>query len=117
MRYRKLTSTGDYSFGHGTSDWFVDQPEAVAQAVKTRLGLEVGDWFLDTSAGMAWRTKVLGKYTADTRDITIRARILGTTGVTAITAYNSDLDRTARAFTVAATISTVYGETTVEGPI
>lgn len=117
MRYRKLTSSGDYSFGRGTSDWYVDQPEAVAQAVKTRLRLEAGEWFLDTTDGTPWRTKVLGKRTSDTRDIVIRSRVLGTTGVTAITAYNSDLDRTTRKFTVAATISTAYGETTVKEPL
>ena len=117
MRYRKLTSSGDYSFGRGTSDWYVNQPEAVAQAVQTRLRLETGEWFLDTTEGTPWRTKVLGKRTSDTRDIVIRARILGTSGVTAITAYNSDLNRTTRGFTVAATISTAYGETTVEAPL
>ena len=36
MKYRKLTSTGDYSFGSGGND-YADGNEAVAQAIKTKL--------------------------------------------------------------------------------
>lgn len=113
MRYRKLSSTGDYTFGHGQSDFWRDVPDAVAQSVQTRLRLQTGTWFLDLNEGIDWRTKVLGKYTADVRDTTIRSRILGTTGVTEITAYSSSLNRETRGFSVNTTISTVYGATTV----
>src|SRR5260363_163740 len=51
MRYRRLDAAGDYAFGRGLSDFEQDTPEAVAQAVKTRLALRFGDWFLDTSRG------------------------------------------------------------------
>lgn len=117
MLYRKLDDDGDYSFGHGSANFWKDVPEAPAQAVMTRLHLNVGEWFLDTREGMAWKTRVLDKRTADTRDPTIRARVLGTEGVTRITAYSSDLDRDTRAFTVSATIDTEYGSTTIEEPL
>ncbi|KAA2237663.1 hypothetical protein [Salinarimonas soli] len=117
MLYRKLTADGDYSFGRGRADFWRDVPEAPAQAVKTRLHLERGEWFLDLDEGTPWRTRVLGRRTADTRDPVTRARILGTTGVTGISAYSSRLDRETRAFTAQATIDTAYGRTTISEPI
>lgn len=116
MRVRKLSPKdanglggGDFTFGHGNADYLVDDPLGVAQTVKTRLGLFVGDFFLDATAGTPWRTNVLGKYTGDKRDVAIRSRILTTPGVTGITAYGSVLGRDERAFTVKATIDTAYG--------
>lgn len=117
MRYRKLDANGDYSFGHSAADFWVDVPDAPAQAVKTRLHLDQGEWFLDAAEGTPWRTKVLGKRTESTRDAVIRSRILGTQGVTGISAYFSDLGRDARAFTAGATIDTIYGRTAIAEPL
>lgn len=117
MRYRKLDASGDMVLGGGQAAFYRDQPEAVAQAVRTRLAMRLGEWFLDTSAGTPWNTKVLGKFTAATRDATVRSRILGTTGVVSIDAYSSTFDPDRRAFAAAATISTAYGKTKVSEPI
>ncbi|RRA01917.1 hypothetical protein [Burkholderia cepacia] len=113
MRYRKLDADGDYVFGGSANDFLVNSPDAVAQAVITRLRLIRGEWFLDTTAGMDWPA-VIGKNTQGTADAAIRACILGTTGVTEITAYASSLDGTTRTLTVTATITTLYGTTTIE---
>lgn len=113
MRYRKLDAAGDYTLGSG-QDFLVDSPEAVAQAVRTRLALSLGEWFADTSDGMPWDTEVLGKYTALTRDAVIKDRILGTPGVTEITEYSSTFDGNTRRLVVAAAITTAYGASTVE---
>lgn len=115
MRYRKLDPDGDYSFGNGAADFWKDQPEGVAQAVQTRLFLFEGEWFLDSREGMTWNTQVLGVRTANTRDPAIRRRVLGTTGVNAILAYSSDLNRDARGFSVGMTIDTIYGPATLTG--
>ena len=117
MRYRKLDDSGDMVFGGGQSAFYRDQPEAVAQAVKTRLAMRLGEWFLDTTAGTPWDTKILGKFTAATRDATIRARIMGTTGVVSIETYSSTFDPDSRSFAAAATISTAYGKTKISEPI
>ena len=90
MRYRKLRQpplaagpgvfnlfAGDYSFGHGNRDFYIDRAEAPAQAVLTKLGMFLGEWFLNTADGTDWNAKVLGMHTANTRDFTVRARILG----------------------------------------
>src|SRR5438477_9857340 len=116
MRYRKLDQPadvspglfnlqgGDYSFGRGITDFYIDQPEAVAQLVLTRLSLWKSEWFLDTSDGTDWNTGILGRLTDATRDPIIQARILGTQGVTGIVSYSSFLDRDTRSFSVNATI-------------
>ena len=120
MRVRKLSpqrntaglivdAGGDFTFGRGLSDYFVNDARGVAQTVETRLRLFIGDFFLDSSAGTPWRTAVLGKYTGATRDIAIRTRILQTPGVNAITSYGSTLDRDTRAFSATAQIDTIYG--------
>ena len=104
-------------FGGGQAAFWRDQPEAPAQAVKTRLQMRLGEWFLDTSAGTPWNTKILGKFTSATRDSTVRARVLGTTGVTAIAAYSSTFNPDTRRFAVSLTVSTVYGRAKVSEPI
>ncbi|MEW9139884.1 hypothetical protein AB2664_30055 [Bacillus wiedmannii] len=113
MRYRKLTVDGDYAFGQQQADFYRDSPEVVAQAVLTRLELFTGQWFLDNTEGTPWRTDVLGKYTQDSYDSVIQARILDTQGVTQIDAYSSTRNADTRALTVAATISTAYGQTSI----
>lgn len=113
MRYRKLTADGDYSFGQQQADFYRNSPEAVAQAVLTRLELFTGQWFLDADEGTPWRTDVLGKYTGDVYDAVVKARILDTEGVTRIDAYSSTLDRNTRKLSVAVTITTAYGQTTI----
>lgn len=117
MKYRKLDSAGDMSFGHGAQDFHVNSPDAVAQAVKTRLHLELGEWFLDRADGTPWKTHVLGKYTGSVRDAVIRARIAGTQGVVKIAAYGSQVTRDTRVFAAQAEIDTVYGRAKLVEPI
>lgn len=114
MRYRALSPDGDYTFGRGSSNFLTNSPEAVAQAVKTRLALLTGEWFLDTTAGTPYATEVLGTGTRETYDEAIRERILGTEGVTEITDYSSTFSGETRHLSVTATIDTVYGPVTVQ---
>lgn len=113
MRYRKLDSVGDYTFGRGAANFFVNTPEAVGQAVSTRLKLITGEWFLDTSAGTPWNTQILGVGTSGSYDQAIQRTILGTLGVIELVNYSSSLNRGTRELSVSATINTIYGQTTV----
>src|SRR6516225_7250685 len=81
LRVRKMTSDGDYIWGHQQNDFWLNAPDGVAQAVLTRLRLFVGEWYLDVTDGTPWTTQVLDKYTQDQYDAAIRDRILGTPGV------------------------------------
>lgn len=113
MKYRKLDSTGDYSFGQGSSQILENSPEAVAQAVRTRLLLHQGEWFLDKAEGMTWMTEVFGTGTMTLYDSAIRQRILQTPGVIAISDYQSRRDQV-RHLEVSCTITTQYGTTQLQ---
>jgi len=113
MRYRKLDADGDYTFGGGRADFLVDSPEAVGQAVLTRLQLFKGEWFVDTADGTPWQTEVLGEHTRATYDMAIRNRILGTQGVEQIDSYDSEFEPNSRKLTITCTITTAYGQTTI----
>ena len=111
MKYRAQDPAGDYQFGR-SNIFLVDSPAAVAQAIKTKLLLATGEWFLDSDEGTPYSTQVLGYGTQDTRDLAIRDRILSVPGVTEIVSYTSSVSADRR-FTVAAVVSTKYGTSSV----
>ena len=116
MRVRALDSNGDMQFGRSLRDYHISTRFGVGQVVSTRLRLWLGQWYLNVADGTPYPTKVLGKYTDQTRDAVVQARIYGAPGVTAIRGYNSQLDRQSRDFTVHASIDTIYGTFTLAGP-
>lgn len=115
MRYRKLTPTGDYTFGTG-ADFYIDSPTTVAQAVLTRLELWRGEWFVNLDDGVPYYSDVLGKYTQAQRDAVIKRVVSLTPGVKQIVAYESVFDTAKRTFTVSMTIDTIYGQAVVNVP-
>lgn len=114
MKYRALDPNGDMRFGGGRGDWLADNPEAVAQAARTRLLLIEGEWFLDTTEGTPYQSRILGTGKQSLYDWAIRERILRTQGATELTAYDSQIDPETRRLSVQATISTLYGTATVQ---
>ena len=114
MRYRKQSADGDYTFGNGQSDFWRDQPEAVAQAAKTRMELWLGEWFLNIDEGTPYLQGILGKHDKPIADITIQERLLNTQGATDLSDYESVLDpQTRRLSVVKAVLDTIYGPTPV----
>lgn len=113
MRYRAMDDSGDYKLG-GNSAFFVNSPEAVTQAIQTRLRLWRGEWFINTKDGTPWATNVLGKRKLGRiPDTAIKQRILGTQGVTDIVSFVSTFNGETRSLTVNATVNTKYGQATV----
>ena len=110
MKYRAMSSSGDYQFGRAGL-MLVDTPEAVAQAVLTRLRLASGEWFIDLEEGTPYSSKILGFQPSEARDVVFKTRILDTPGVAEITNYYSNLDWN-RLFTLTVTLTTLYGTTT-----
>jgi hypothetical protein len=108
MIYRKLDDNGDYVFGKGKGAFLKDSPEAVAQAVKTRLGLFEGEWFLNIAAGTPYYTQILGKGKMTKYDAAIKAVILGTQGVRFIISYASTVNRDSRKLSINCTLQTIY---------
>jgi hypothetical protein len=112
MRYRQLSPDGDYSFGQGTANFLVDSPETVGQAIRTRLALFSGEWFLDNTEGTPYLTQIVGSlYGQSIYDIAIRTRIAGTPNVVNIITYFSSLSD--RQLTVDATVDTTFGQARV----
>ena len=105
-----MSTTGDYIFGKNTT-FLIDSPQAVAQAIQTRLSLFVGDWFLDNRIGLD-KSLILGYETQGTRDSQIKDQILGTQGVNSIINYASNVDPL-RNFVVSALVDTIYGQVTI----
>lgn len=123
MRIRKMSpgdpnddTARDMVFGSGQADFYRDVPEAPAQLAECRLMLFAGEWYQDLTAGTPWNTQVLGKYTGAIRDPIIRTRLLGTTGISGIAAYDSSLNRDTRQFAVQATLDTIYGQAAFDAP-
>lgn len=113
MRYRKLDAAGDYVLG-GQAAFHVNTPEAVAQAIRTRLALWRGEWFLDAKEGTPWNQEVLGKRVRGrSPDAAVRSRILGTPGVIEIVSYTSSFDGDSRSLSITATVRTQYGTATI----
>jgi hypothetical protein len=110
MRYRKLDTNGDYTFGQQGANFYKNVPEAVAQAIETNLGLIQGEWFLDTTIGTPYQTRILGMGRLATYDQAIKEVILNTQGVKSILSYSSNYEPTNRAASVICTVDTVYGQ-------
>lgn len=116
MRYRALSPDGDFVFGQGTSEFLVNSPAAVAQAVQTRLLLIEGEWFLDVNEGTPYPTQILGTGTRDIYDQAIQERILGTEGVLSIESYSS-FYASDRSLSVSCLINTIFGQAQVNQAI
>ena len=65
LKYRRLTSTGDYSFGSGGNN-YASGNEAVAQAIKTKLLLFYGEWWENLGEGIPMFQSVLGQTNPET---------------------------------------------------
>ena len=83
----------------------VTGPDEIVQRLVTRLKRELGEWFLDTSAGLPWYQDgrgILGAkaHTKRTVDLLIRREALGTEGVERIVRLNTMFPAGTRAYTM-----------------
>ncbi|EOQ63891.1 hypothetical protein F935_01521 [Acinetobacter calcoaceticus ANC 3811] len=117
MRYRKLSSDGDYVFGSGKNDFLINSPETVTQAIFTRLKLWLGEWFADTSDGTGWNQSIVGKQSKNLYELTLHQRVLETPGVKSIVDFQSALDPETRRLTVSMTVNTIFGEVSLNGDL
>jgi hypothetical protein len=114
VRVRKLSPTGDFQFGQGLANFWINAVEGVGQNIGTRLHLNQGDWFLDLTAGVPYATKVLGKFTGQTRDPVIQSTILGTQDVNSLISYSSSFNPNTRQWTVNAVVDTIFGQAIID---
>lgn len=106
MRVRALDANGDWTFGRGTNDYLVDL-KAIEQNISTRLKSFLGDCFFDINAGIDWFGFLGGKDQLGL-NLAVRAVILNTDGVTALTQFSVELNHTTRLFTMTYGVTTVF---------
>lgn len=93
-----------------------DDDESVAQRLKIRLGFFLGEWFLNTNAGVPYFEKILKKHNESEKtannvvDPIIRRVILLTGGVEAILSYESSFNRGDREYSIDFTVRSQTGE-------
>jgi hypothetical protein len=116
-RVRRLNKAHDMTFGRGMAD-YAGGAEAAAQRLRCRLLTILGEWFLDTSAGVPWwqpegsATQPImgGPKNLQYAEAVIKAQILGTDGIATIEAFSMVFNGTTRKLTVACTGTTVDGD-------
>lgn len=116
MRYRKLDSNGDYSMGHGDSDWLVNSPACVAQAITTTLKLFQGEWFANINSGFPIQN-VIGFGNLLQCDYAFTETVASVPGFKDFAQYQSYYNPATRTFLPTATIDTIYGKINYSLPI
>lgn len=106
MRVWAQDSNGDIVLGPPSQMFLVDNNAAVEQAILTALLLFQGEWFLDTTAGVPWLSRVIGVGTSPLYDTVIKNAILGVQGVARITSYQSSLLN--NVLTVSVSVQTIF---------
>lgn len=118
MRYRRIID-GEPQFGQGRQD-FLEEIDAVAQAIATRLRLFTNEWWEDQNDGLPMWTQLLGYNGSNKTRVNtiITKRILDTKLDTTklilrMTNIASIWDGTLRRYTYTGTAISVYGAITI----
>lgn len=89
---------------------FITGTEEVAQTVKTRLRLFLGEYFRDINDGVPWWESILGKDgTLSSKEAIIKNRIIRTPGVIRLVSFSTTFDLPTRVYTIKAGILTQSG--------
>lgn len=117
MRYRRLSPTGDYTWGQSQAD-FLTGAEAVAQAYKTRLDLPYASWWRDLEDGTPWFQNILGQSgsasNVEAVNGIILARIRTTPGHDSLLGYSGNFDSLTRSYSFQCRTQTIYSDTVVD---
>lgn len=118
MTVRRLDpETGDITT---SGQQFLTGAEEIAQTVRTRLQLFLGEYFRDVTDGTPWFEQILGKGSSlEGKEAAIKNRITRTEGVIQLTKFETDFDIDTRKYTINAGILTSFGQTelTVTGGV
>lgn len=101
---------GDLAFDAAGQPIFVEDVDAIAQDIRTRLRWFKGEWFLDARTGFPWFQRILGrKVTERVVELLLRRAISGTPGVVRIATMRVDIDRRSREMTASFAAITTGG--------
>lgn len=89
---------------------FISEREEIAQTIRTRLRLFLGEYFRNITDGTPWFRDVLGKGAGEPiRQAAIKQRISRTPGVIKLVRFEPDYDIDARTYSVTAEVLTEFG--------
>lgn len=115
MKYRKLDSNGDYTFGNNNADYVTDL-DAVVQAIRTKILLFYGEWWEDIGIGIPMFQSLIGQVNPEglkqSATLLLTKRIQELNEVTSVN--NIDLKIEKRTISFSADVDTVYGQASVE---
>ncbi|MCP4394941.1 MAG: hypothetical protein GY804_11845 [Alphaproteobacteria bacterium] len=110
----------DFYMNPATDDWDLENDttirlcdsheELVRQRLVINLLMILGEWFTDTTYGVAYFESIYGKNTKDAADAAFKQTIRNTEGVTSITKYASSLDKYIREYTLDFAVTSDTGE-------
>ncbi len=80
----------------------------VAQRVKLHLKRLLGEWFLNTTLGMAWFAGLLGGKSVNAIKLAVRNEMSNVYGVSQISDISINFDRGARTVSMSATFTTIF---------
>jgi len=93
----------------------IDGIEQIRQRLKIRLQFFIGEWYLDTTLGVRFYQDVLVKNPQLTKlQSLFKATIMGTIGVTQLTAFDLSVDNKNRSMSLSFTVNTLYGIITAQ---
>lgn len=115
-RVRRLDKNHDPYFGRGAMD-YCSGAEAAQQSLRCRLLVILGEWFLDTSAGVPWwqpedsdtQPIMGGPRNLQYAEATLKTAILGTDGVATLDTFSLTVNGKTRKLTVSCSGTTVDG--------
>lgn len=113
---RRLDANHDMTFGGGLRN-FATGAEAAQQRLRCRLLVILGEWFLDTNAGVPWwqpadsdvEPIMGGKKNLTYAETVLKKAILETDGIATIETFFINVNTTTRRMTVSCSVTTVDG--------
>lgn len=115
MKARKLTSSGDYSFGTNDQD-YISGVEATAQSIRTKVLLFYGEWWENLGIGIPMFQSLIGQVNPE--NLKISASLLITDRIKEIPEVVSVdevvVERIGRSLYFSIKVTTDEGQTSVE---
>ena len=107
MTVRRLDDNGDIVT---SGVQFINGKEEVAQTIRTRLRLFLGEYFRNVKDGTPWYQSILTKKgSLSSKDAIIKGRISKTPDVVQILSYNASFVEQSRVYSISVTVLTTFG--------
>lgn len=118
LRVRRLDKNHDMTWGKGSAN-YATTAESTAQRLVSGIREILGEWFLDTGAGVPWwqpedsdvQPILGGRRDPSYAEAVLKTKILSIDGIDSISAFSLSIESATRKMSVQVTIVTVDGDT------